>query len=224
MNTLSAPDGQTPVIPAEIKGFKTQEYTNIYELVPGETRLYGTESLYGDWSGELLLLAKDFACSQYVQKLQDNGDPRPYSHNPKAPTNKNLIEYLSEFKCGMLYGSALVGLLRNDGKKSGTLPEFKKGSKVRQYACDVLRCFTIENMPNLRAIACLGDVAWDCALDSFEKPFEKPRVSFKQAREERVPIPVEQISLFALYHPAARCRKDSQIEDWQAMGTTMGFL
>jgi hypothetical protein len=55
-------------IPESIRSFKHRHYTNIYELYPNERRLYGTESLFGDWDGELLLLAKDFAPARLIEE------------------------------------------------------------------------------------------------------------------------------------------------------------
>jgi hypothetical protein len=46
----------TPQLPEWVRSYRLAGYRNIYELVPLETRLYGTESLYGDWNGDLRLL------------------------------------------------------------------------------------------------------------------------------------------------------------------------
>jgi len=138
------------------------------ELCPNETRLYGTESFYGDWDGELLLLAKDFAPASLVRERLSRGDPRPYHHTDwqlepmrttGATTNKKLFGYAEKIEAGKLYGSVLAGLLRNDGKTRGSLPHFQE---LGLYIGEVLK-FTLENMPNLRVIAFLGGDAWACS-------------------------------------------------------------
>jgi hypothetical protein len=121
--------------------------------------LYGTESLYGDWDGELLLLAQDFAPASLLGERKD--DPRPYHHtcwitHPKmlgAKTNKRLFGFAKQIDRGKLYGSALANLLRNNPR--GNLPI---DAEIESFICRVLK-FTAEHMPHLRAIVCLGNVS-----------------------------------------------------------------
>lgn len=209
-------DGPTPTIPEWIKSFRTPSYTNIYELIPKETRLYGTESLYGDWSGELLLLAKDFAPRTIINERLQDGDLRPYRHSPKAPTNKNIIEYTSPFQCGILYGAALVGLLRNDGNMSGALPDRKQ---VWPFACESLR-FVVDQMPNLRAIACLGSDAWRCVTDAYGVT----GADWREHREQQRPVHINKIQMFAHVHPSRYPGGKVKISaQWRSMGESLGF-
>ena len=67
----------TPPIPNWIKALRVPGYRNIYEYELGQQNLHGTEMLFGDWSGELLLLAKDFAPSEYVENRIRAHDPMP---------------------------------------------------------------------------------------------------------------------------------------------------
>lgn len=152
----------TPPIPASIKEARVQGYVSIYEILPNETRLYGTESLFGDWNGEVLVLAQDFAPVRYVQERIAKGCEDPYSHNPKMQTNQRLIRSVAGIRrspeaatCGILYGSALASLCKENESVRSTLTNQSKASHFGQ---DALR-FTIANMPNLRVIMCLGTLA-----------------------------------------------------------------
>jgi hypothetical protein len=81
----------TPELPPEIRRFNdpNKTCTNVYEILPNETKLYGTESLmdksgvpepswkYGYWkSAELLLLAQDPSNLKTIQeRLGNHPDP-----------------------------------------------------------------------------------------------------------------------------------------------------
>ncbi len=200
----------TPPIPNWIRDFRTRAYTNIYELCPNEPRLYGTESLYGDWDAPVLLLAKDFAPCTLVDERILKQDPRPFRHKCKMKTNVMLQQYTASLNCPLLYGSALAGLLRNDGKVRGALPD---RAAVMPYARDVLR-FTMSQMPNLVTIACLGADAWSCATQALEIK----NADWKTHRIERRAINVGTINLVALAHPSTFPGGRATVEgDWQAM-------
>ncbi len=174
----------TPILPDWVRSFKdaSGQYTNIYERCPDETRLYGTESLFADWDGQVLLLAKDFAPDDLIRRrlsgeatrrfdpvcttcnrseaLRER-DIRPYRHScwmcdrseMGTRTNKRLHQLVERLGSPpMLYGSVRVGLLRNDGELSGSLPKCRRVDKY----CESVLEFVIEQMANLRAILCLG--------------------------------------------------------------------
>lgn len=198
----------TPPIPDWIKRFRHESYTNIYERYPNETRLYGTESLYGDWDGELLLLAQDFAPANLLEKRK--GDPRPYHHtcwieHPKmlgARTNKRLFCLAKQIACGKLYGSALANLLRND--PVGNLPI---DAEIESFIFRVLM-FTVQRMRNLRAIACLGSVAQKYATRSYYAADSDWRQ--------------RDIKLFEPFHPAARKSVEKMKERWKPLYNFFG--
>ena len=97
---------------------------------------------------------------------------------------------------GKLYGSALAGLLRDDGKGSGPLPN-RRG--IWPYALEVFR-FVIGKMPNLRVIACLGVEPWELATE---------------VREEG-------ISVIAMAHPSRPNGGASMVnEDWNAIENSL---
>ncbi|MES0179676.1 hypothetical protein NKJ86_13895 [Mesorhizobium sp. M0025] len=127
--------------------------------------------MLGDWDGEHLLIAKDFYPAQYIDERLDAGDPSPYSDNPKAPTNKNLIKTLCHFgqlmdgfqntSCNFLYVSACF-LLRNDGLKRGNLPDARRAFSI---SAPVIR-FTMDHMPRLRKVIAMGGDAAGALVES----------------------------------------------------------
>jgi len=204
----------TPPIPDWIRDFRTPNYTNIYELCPDESRLYGTESLYGDWSAEVLLLAKDFAPRCLIDDRLADGDQRPFRHEPKMKTNRMLQCYAAPFGDRLLYGSALAGLLRNDGKVRGALPD---RATVMPWAARVLD-FTILSMPNLKSIACLGADAWDCTL----RAIGISNQDWRTHRIDRRPLNVNGLQIHALAHPSTfPGGRDTVQGDWNAMHTSL---
>jgi len=206
---------KTPRIPSRIRRSPSSAYTSIYEFCPNETRLYGTESLYGDWDGELLLLSKDFAPRWVVEKRVARGDLRPFRHEDVPgrmgfQTNRNLRLLADDIPCGKLYGSALAGLLRNDNKTSGALPDYPA---IRPYMRDVLR-WVIEQMPNLRAIACLGADAWRCATGALDVG----QVDRASIRDPVRPLEADGLQVFALHHTSRWFGgKAAVCADWDAL-------
>jgi len=154
---------KTPDIPQCIQKISHEQYKNIFSYDLGNKNLWRTETLFGDWCGEYLLIAKDFYPASYIDDAIAAHESNPYRHNPKAPTNRNLedtLRHYNQIKCGspnlncnFLYASACF-LLRNDGKKSGDLPD---ECEVLKRSAPVL-AFTIENMPKLKRVIAMGRV------------------------------------------------------------------
>ncbi|MFG0256605.1 MAG: hypothetical protein ACF8GE_01750 [Phycisphaerales bacterium JB043] len=202
----------TPPIPDWIRTYTLDGYTSIYQLCPDESRVFGTEDLYGDWNGRILLMAKDFACSRLIHERVAGGDVRPYRHEPSVKANTTLRRYAERCRtgntpetCGMLYGSALGGLLRDDGEMSGTLPNRKE---AMAFGARIVG-FTIEHMPNLEAIVCLGEEAWRCTSSATGH-----RMRWRDARESGEAVCVGGLRLHASYHPAARVRREVMESLW----------
>lgn len=205
---------------------RVEGYRNIYELLPNETKVYGTETLYPDWNAPLLLLAKDFAASRVVIARMANGESDPYRHADRSrgdregtTTNIRLQRLVSESlgeHFPLLYGSAYAGLLRDDGRMSGS--HNKNGQHGLAYGARVLR-WVLDHMPNRLAIACLGREAWNCshlALNASEVG------QFELHRDSRQPLVVSGLVLFAHYHPAARRLPDHlRRASWNAMASQM---
>src|SRR6185312_12826283 len=97
---------KTPAVPEKIKNIRLDGYRNIFEYEsnpfpdPNHPNLWGTETLFGDWDGRLLIVLKDFSSTE---TLKNRPDGRPlYSHAPKILTNRNLISILNSTQFGFL--------------------------------------------------------------------------------------------------------------------------
>ncbi|QQS07811.1 MAG: hypothetical protein IPK69_07255 [Phycisphaerales bacterium] len=162
----------TPNIPEWIRTKEIKGYKNIFDhdMCPSESHLFGTEDLYGDWDGHVLLLAKDFGPSCLIHKRRAASQPL-YVHSPSMKTNKMLKRAIEPIRssrfscdCGFLYGSAAVCMLRDDEVVSGNLPN---RSEVMRFGAKVLNDFVVPHMRNLQVIVCLGRDAWDCCAKAF---------------------------------------------------------
>lgn len=160
----------TPPLPPSIRAFRHARYETAHMLagLEGETKLFSTETLFGDWDGETLLLAKDAAPSEVLRRRIKEGDPSPWRHADRergdkigVQTNEGVVKIANLLAGRKLYGSALGNLLRNDGATSGSLPSLDS-VEIRQYITQLL-AFVVANMPNLSAIVCLGQDAYSAA-------------------------------------------------------------
>jgi hypothetical protein len=102
---------------------------------------------------------------------------------------------------GLLYGSALANLLRDDGRVSGALPN---RAAALAYGTEVLR-FVLEHMPRLQRIVCMGADAWECACKAMGLvgSWEAHRDSAEQLGP-----------LVAAYHPSARVSRERMRWAW----------
>ncbi len=178
----------TPPIPEWIRTLRVDGYRNVYEYELGQRNLWGTETLFGDWRGSLLLLGKDFAPSSYVEQRIAAGEPAPYAHHPALATNRRLAALLPGDGVGVLFASACF-LLRDDGEWTGPLPNVSAALRASRPVLE----FTIEHMPNLRTIACLGRAAWDVVVDR--------RFAWREHLETRRPVEIDGVRCVALAHP-----------------------
>ena len=151
---------RTPVLPDWIREATVSGYESAHRICPDETRLYGTESLFGDWRARVLVLAKVFGPTALLHERRRAGDLRPYRHAPEWRSNRRIAELAAPLRAhGLLYGSALANLLRTDGRARGALPN---RAAALEYAARATR-FAIEHMPNLQLVLCLGREAWEAA-------------------------------------------------------------
>ncbi|MCA9278347.1 MAG: hypothetical protein H6815_06785 [Phycisphaeraceae bacterium] len=208
----------TPPIPNWIKYKHIPGYTNIYSLQPNETRIFGTESLYGDWNGRVLLMAKDFACSKLIRDRIAEGDPRPFRHEPSLRTNTRLRKCADCIAtgarpeaCGILYGSVLAGMLRDDDSMSGTLPSRKL---ALDYGSRIVS-FVRSSMPNLQVVACMGEDSWLAATKSFDIT-----LCWKEASRATTPTFAKNTYVIAVHHPA-RASNEKMIRAWDLVSQTL---
>ncbi|MEZ5977485.1 MAG: hypothetical protein R3F34_04625 [Planctomycetota bacterium] len=152
--------GSTPKLPRWVREPEVPGYASAHRLLPDEPRLYGTESLFGDWSGQVLLLSTMFAPAAHVRARLRAGDPRPYAHDPNWPSHRLLLELARPIEWnGLLHGAALANLLREGGRRTAGRPHTHE---ALEHGVAVTR-FTVEHMPNLEWIVCLGELAWNVA-------------------------------------------------------------
>jgi hypothetical protein len=189
---MSAP----PVLPCWIRNTRVDGYRVAHEICPDETRLYGTEDLYGNWNGRVLLLAKDWGPSCILGRRLMCGDPRPYYHGPKMKANRPFVAFAGPHAhLGLRYESALANLLRDDGRTRGTLP---KRDAAIEYGIRATR-FTVDHMPNLRWIVCMGNEAWECATGALGLQGD-----WRPHRDSGTPLD----RLIAAFHPSARISRE----------------
>ena len=203
----------TPPLPPWIREASVDGYLTAHALLPDETRVYGTESLYGDWEAPALLLAKDFAPSKVLHERIAAGDPRPYHHEPGLRTNARLESLAAPLlrgqaptDSGLLYGSALANLLRNDGIWSGALPNRRE---AMAYGERVLS-FTLEHMPRLEAIVCMGREAWEATAACLGRAER-----WEDVRAREGDLRVDGVQLLVVPHPAARISDANQEQAWR---------
>ena len=208
----------TPPLPDWIRDFSHDGYTNIFKLRSEETKLFVTETLFGDWDGSVLLLAKDAAPVHVIEARIDSGEMDPWRHSRKGldpmgwRTNERVEEIAALLPGAKLYGSALANLMKNGEETSGRLGDFSSGP-LREHLGDVLR-FVVREMPNLRAIVCLGNDAWDLVTSVYAPPTP-------EAWPLGEPVPAvddsRELLLFRLYHPsrAFRGRWVARRKEWR---------
>lgn len=209
----------TPPLPDWIRDDVFQpHYTNIHELLthpkltPAQhaentRRLYGTETMEGfnDWDATVLLLAKDAGPMQTFLRLIEQGDPQPWRHadhrdSKGTPTNERLRRLASIIPGTKLYGSVMAGLLRNDGRQRGALPNFGD-SKLQSYLRRVLTDVVFPNMKNLQAIICLGNEACEVVGAIIDQP--RLAFQFDTLRRAAEPVDYKGKHVFAAWHPVA---------------------
>ncbi|GMV24581.1 MAG: hypothetical protein AMXMBFR58_06120 [Phycisphaerae bacterium] len=191
----------TPLIPSEFRRFRAQpEYTSIFEIYPDETRIYGTEDLYGDWDAEVILMAKDAGNSRNFKPREQGGLGWAWVHNPSRSTNRNLIPLAEQLPGGKLYASFLGPLLRNDGGESG--PLFMDG-RVRAFVRSLFE-WTIASMPRVQTVAVLGQEAWREVVTAAGKEPESREWKPRHLSGDPLSVSVagKEIRLVALNHPA----------------------
>lgn len=201
----------TPPLPRWIRDYRIEGYTNVYELLPDEEKLFGTETLFGDWHGRLLLLAQDFAPDCYVKKRIKTNQMTPYHHKLSCQTNTRLTGYLRDSgltegdRSGILYGSALGPLMRNDDNWRGPLPSRHDALAFGSKIVD----FTVSQMPNLAVVMCLGTKAWECGVNAFSASD-----AFTLNKSDQFGWCGE-VALVKAHHPMASKTKSDQFKNYQ---------
>ncbi len=192
---------RTTIIPPRFRDFSHPRYLNVLSILGAqEQRLYGTESLYGDWQGHTLLLLQDWGHAEYFNSRLMKPNHDPWTHDNEFYTNKVLsMCFGKEGKSGYLYASIAANMLKIGDDKSSELPG-KLG--IRKYFRDVLSFSTSrDSMPNLRAIILFGDYSKQIAFPHWKIP-----VATRSLPQIQLQLPDRNypIWLLSTCHPARR--------------------
>ncbi len=119
---------QTPKpLPGFVTRYRHPPWKNIYEICKNEPFVFGTESLYGDWDAELLIIAQDAGPAEAFEGLHKSRHEHPFAHREWRPgypnydptagtggasTNEIVHRLAEHLVCAKLYGSALIGMCR----------------------------------------------------------------------------------------------------------------
>ena len=148
---------RTPPIPQSIRNLRLKGFTNVYELLPDEPRLFALESVYGRWDGQILVLDSAATHVQVVRSRLERKTLRPYCQHETACTYGLARLAFPLATRGILAGSVFGPMLTNiDDKWEKEL----RRDAVRKEIAPIIR-FVIKSMPNLKAIVCLGATAYD---------------------------------------------------------------
>ena len=209
----------TPPLPDWIRRADVPGYETAHRLCPDEPHLYGTEDLFGEWDGEVLLLAKDYGPSWLLRKRMKRPDLRPYGYESKMRANVRLRQLVAPIVgVRFLYGSALANLLRKDDRVSGALPN---RNQAVEYGTRVTR-WVIEHMPRLTWIVCMGEESWEVACKAEGRTWREGE--WRERRGKGEPLG----RLVAAFHPSARVKIEqmappwNSLREWAALGERRG--
>lgn len=151
---------RTPPIPQDIRDLRVPGFTNVYELLPQEPRLFALESVYGRWDGKILVLDSAPTHVQVVKATLDRKTLRPYcQHDTPATYGLARLAFPLASR-GVLAGTCYGPLLVNDNGRD----KLKRDRDAHRKAMAPTLRFVIKNMPNLKALVCLGVTAYDFVL------------------------------------------------------------
>lgn len=229
---------KTPAIPTHIRQLKPPlGFANPMQIGIKGPNLFATETLCGDWDGKLLLLAQDFAPANDVRvAVKTHGSERAWRHNNGDGryrigkiTNENIVLCLrsigrdvdldgdKSLGSGVLYGNASFFL------KEGNTP-LARGVEASAPVFE----FVVQNMLNLRVVACLGKAAFEGAMN-----WLGVAADWEMHRNSRKPVRHGGLLFFALSHPSQRginnrlpgatySERLGAIEaDWRAVGKAL---
>jgi len=201
---------------------------------------YPTETLYGEWNGEILILAQDAlpasALNELISSHLKNGEPKEYAwrhanqetHGDKKGwrTNNSLKKLVEKYAngCSVLYGSAAAHMLYDDGCKKyrQSLRGFMN-PQLQSHLIEVLN-WVVKNMPNLRYIMCLGEKAWQIANASSNSQVVMDFKSTRQANQYiRTLIAKKPIIIIPAYHPMAVVTNEALERNWQVLAELLGM-
>ena len=208
-------------------------------------RFYPTETLYGDWDGEVLFLAQDALPAPLLKKLIEDFRKRgiPISEtwvhgdkdNPNlkgildesikkcggCPTNTNLRKFKEKFidSKGAVYGSVAANMLFDDDGGTNMSQDVKGFNSpiFVEYMQTVLK-WVVMSMPNLKVVFCLGVKAWQVSSSFLNLDKKDRNKDFKGEPPKRAKIGTKEIDLIASYHPTQFYRPNvaqKNVRSWE---------
>lgn len=151
---------RTPPIPASIRDLQLEGFTNVYELLPDEPRLFALESVYGRWDGKILVLDSAPTHVQVVKARLQRKTLRPYCQH-ETPSTYGLARLAFPLaRHGVLAGSVFGPMLVTSSGRDHLIDTREANRKA---VAPMLR-FVMKNMPNLKAVVCLGVTAYEFVL------------------------------------------------------------
>lgn len=228
---------RTPQLPSFVTQFALPGYTNAHQLCPGTKELYVTERLRehygveaGDWDAPVLLLAKDAAPTDLIRDRIARGESMPWRPSSKqmsdrggVRTNKAVTERIRSLGCNVLYGSALANLMSDTPGMSRSLDGFYK-APLQPHLQSVLR-WVMNQMPNLRLIACMGAEAWFVTTQALGHAEASKEWSQHRDAERSLDaqLGAGSVAVTAHCHPAARLTSHKKNLGWNlANGLLLG--
>jgi len=190
-------------------------------------RFYPTETLYGDWDGEVLFLAQDALPAPLLKKLIEDFRKRgiPVSEtwvhgdkdNPNlkgfldesikaggSRTNTNLKKFKEKFidSKGAVYGSVAANMLFDDDGGTNMSQDVKGFNSpiFVEYMQTVLK-WVVMNMPNLKVVFCLGVQACQVSSSFLDLDKKDRNKNFIGEPPKRAKIGTKEIDLIHCYHP-----------------------
>ena len=244
--------GNTPKLPEFILNYddlkvpsgddgKDAEWVNAFSpkyLGPEVKRLYATETLFGDWDAEILLLAQDAlpaaALTNLINSNLSNGLTREsaWRHADRVKfgdkkgwkTNETIKSLMDKYAPNQkaLYGSAAAHMLYSDGGLDyrQDLLGFKHPS-LTAHLVQVLN-WVVKNMHNLRLIMCLGEHAWRISNEAAMAGGAKKFVQYRNdGRVLDVLIEGRHITLVPAFHPMAIKTNHEKERSWKLLSEAL---
>lgn len=213
---------RTPPIPKSIRDLRLPGFTSVYELLPDEPRLFALESVYGRWDGKILVLDSAPTHVQVVKARLERKTLRPYCQH-ETPATYGLARLAFPLASrGVLAGTVYGPLLVNSNGRDDLRD---KRDEHRKAVAPTLR-FVIKNMPNVKAVVCLGVTAYEFVLHAMTGKVSKSDTLPRWPEDFDATEPVRPIFggptvfLTCRTSPDAIHRRGGEtkaVEDWQAV-------
>ena len=190
---------KTPPIPPEFHKICHDKWRNVSSFDLGNRHLFGNETLFGDWDGDVLLILQNFAPESYVEGNIRSGHPCPYSHKDDAITNIFLRTIFQKrltgrhsTECGVLCVNA-TQLINEGSNWSPYVP-----AKVIDKSLPVLDFVVTQMAKTLKLVICCGSKS--------QNAWSKLEAHYMPNRHN--------LQIVKTYHPAARVSNEAIAASW----------